>query len=165
MGLISRRFRFLQKLFPPGGAAPPQPGFFEESISPVHQVLNGTDRLGEYFNFNATGVNGATEVISGAAPDDKYWFVFGADMFHDDPTDREATIFMDASLGGGSTVAVAQSGRALASNIRLALGRALILAPRTRFRFEVPAIGATEQVTGKFQYLELDLGEPAPPFP
>ena len=163
MGLISRRFRFLQNLFPPGGALPPQPGFFEESISPVHQVLNGTDRLGQFFTFTGIGAPGAPTETSGQAPGDKYWFVFACEGFHNDPIAREVTISLLPS--GGNTHAIAQSGRAQPTNVALGVGRAFIIPPRTSVRAAVDAIAAGQVVNLRLLYLELDLGEPAPPTP
>ena len=162
MGLISRRFRFLQNLFPPGGALPPQPGFFEESISPVHQVLNGTDRLGEYFTFISTGSAGTATVTSGGAPNNKYWFVFSGGLSHNDPTARDANLKVNV---GGVGDFVLGHVIALPTNLEFGLSRSIILPPRAALRANVPAIGGAQTVSLRFLYLELDLGEPAPPSP
>lgn len=161
MGLIARRFKFLQNIFPPGGALPPQPGFFEESISPVHQVLNGTDRLGEYFNFSLQGAAGVTSVVSGGASNDKYWFVWACHAEHDDPIARDIEIQI---LNIGVNFFGIANGTAIPTGIGLAVPRAFVLAPRNGVQATVPLLAAAQKITLNFQYLELDLGEPPPPF-
>ena len=162
MGLISRRFKFLENLFPPGGALPPQPAFFEESISPVHQVLNGTDRLGEYFNFSLVGGAGVTIISSGGAPDDKYWYVWACSAEHNDPIARDLDIRV---LNVAVTSIGIAHGTAQPTSIMLTVPRAFILAPRNGIRVTCPLLAAAQVLRMDFQYLELDLGEPAPPIP
>jgi len=163
MGLISRRFKFLENLFPPGGAFPPQPGFFEESVSPVHQILNGTDRLDQWFTFSGGGAAGNPAVNSGASPGDKYWFCFSCDTFHNDPIARD--LWIELVPTGANGTAIAHSERAVPTSVHLSVGRAFIIPPRTALRGQAIAIAGGQVMTLRFQYLELDLGEPAPPSP
>lgn len=163
MGLISRRFRFLQNLFPPGGALPPQPGFFEESISPVHQVLNGTDRLAEWFAFNAFAAAGVLNLSSGAAPEDKYWYVFACQGSHDDPVARNVWVNLVDDAGNVHTLAAGP--RAQPTDVPVAVPRSFIIPPRCHMRLLVDALAGANFIHLSFLYLELDLGEPAPPSP
>ena len=164
MGLISRRFKFLENLFPPGGALPPQPGFFEESVSPVHQILNGTDRLGEWIQFSASSAAGVSVIIAGAPDDNKYFFLFACGCSHNDPVAREMNIFMRNQSGIGAQ-AIATTSRAVPTNARISVPRAFIVPPRIQVSAEVDAIAAGQQIKLDFIYMELDLGEPAPPCP
>lgn len=159
MPLIARRMRWLQLLFPPAEAAPPNPGSLSDDISLVHEVLPGTERLAEYQEVNVSGAAGVNLVVAPTVPDDKYWWVFAASMFHNDTvTTREAEI----QLLGAASVTVAQAGRALPANIQLPAPRPFIVPSRVAVRATVAAIGGAFVVTLRMFYMELDPGEMHP---
>jgi len=161
---FSRRFIWLKNLFPPATAINIQPGEFGEDVSPVHQVLNGTDRLGQFFEFTGNGAAAATVMDSGAAPANKYWFVFACSLDHNDPVARELRVSLRTT--GAGTHGLASSGAtANPTNQPITVPRAFIIPPRVAIRGESDAMAAGQFLRMRFLYLELDLGEPAPPSP
>lgn len=160
MSLFARRLRWLQNLFPPGGPPPPNINFLEESISPVHQVLNGTERLTEYFETETLGSLAATSVAMGAAPTDKYWYVFACSLHHDDPVARSLNIRLGEAISTGIA-----HGQAMLTNQPLEVSRAFIIPPRANIQGFADGMAAGQRLRARLFYLELDLGEPAPPSP
>ena len=158
MGLISRRFRFLQNLFPPGGALPPQPGFIEESISPVHQVLSGTERLDEEIANFVNGAAGVLVVNSTVVPVEKFWYVFSTSMSHDDPTARSGTISIQKSGVSPAIVDLPD----LLTNKRYPAPGPFVLPPGMSIRWELTALAGTKSIQGQWVYLELDIGDSTP---
>lgn len=162
MAKFSRRMGWLKNLFPPATAFNIQPGEFGEDIIPTHLVLNGTDRLGQFFTFSANGAAGITTVNSGAAPQDKYWFVFACHLSHNDPVARDCSLMFNQPAVNDFQLAAAT---ALPTSHPLPLGRSIIIPPRIALKAECPALAAAQILSLRFLYLELDLGEPAPPSP
>lgn len=163
MALISKRMRWLQVLYPPAEAAPPNPGFLSDDLSLVVQADPGTTRLQEFQEAIFLAGLGSIAATAPGPAIDKYWFVFGASVLHDDPTPRELFIGIrgltrDAWLA--STHAVPQT-----ANIPFTVPHAFILPPRCAIRAETDAIAAGSRLQLEFLYLECDIGEPAPPTP
>jgi len=158
-----RRFNWLTSLFPPAEAEPPQPGSVSGEIAFTHQVLNGTERLAEYIIFQANGALGATGVTGPAVPVGKYWFVIACSGEHNDPIARELSLFIRNPAG--VNLGLADGGRAVPTSRPVPVQRSFIMTPRVSIRIEVDAIAAGQVITIRFLYMELDLGEPAPPSP
>jgi hypothetical protein len=159
---IAKNFPELQKLFPPAGGRVPTVSEIAEELTPVHQVLNGTSRLDQFFEFSGSGAVGVLLHTSGGAPEDKYWFCFACSGIHNDAVARCLTIELIGDAFGHTLSAAA---RAQPQNVPLAVPRSFIIPPRCAVRLSTPALGAGNVITLRFLYLELDLGEPAPPSP
>jgi len=159
-----RRFNWLQNIFPPGGAEPPQPGTVSDEIAFVHQVLTGTERLEQIQTVSVDGAAAAISVLSVAVPDTKYHYLLACALFHDDPLSR----FLDLGIqhDGGNTISIASSGGGTFPNFRpVQAARSFILPPRAQVRGQANIMAAGQVLTLKLLFLELDLGEPTPPSP
>lgn len=161
MALISKRLRWLQVLYPPAEAAPPNPGFLSDDIVLTHAVMNGTDRLPEFQEQFAQSGLGSVQIISTVGPAiDKYHWVFGASVRHNDPVARELFLGVrglvrDAWLATSRGVAQSQ-------NIPLPSPRGFIIPPRCALIGQSDAIAAGQRVIIEWLFIELDLGEPHP---
>jgi len=160
-----RRFNFLQNIFPPGGAEPPQPGTVSDEIAFVHQVLTGTERLEEIQAISQDGAAGGVSLLAPKVPDTKYHFVLASSLTHDDSTAR--TLQIGIQHDGGNTAAIAGTtgGQTVSSAKPVFAFRSFILPPRAQVRGQASGMGGANFMTLKLLFLELDLGEPAPPSP
>lgn len=160
MSTISRRFRWLELLFPPGQATPPNPSFLTDEIYLVHPILSGTERLNEHLTITATGSSGGTTVTAGTPPADKYWYVFACSCFHTDPVAHQLRIDLLTSIGA----ALHASDRDVPQNANLAVPRPFIVPPRVSIRAVAAAMAGGTSLTLRLIHLELDFGEPPPPW-
>lgn len=164
MPLISKRMRWLQVLYPPAEAAPPNPGFLSDDLVAVVQADPGTTRLQEFQESITLGGLGSTAVTAVGPSIDKYWFVFGASIVHDDPTNRPMFLGIrglvrDAWIVNNLGTINQQT------NVPLSAPRAFILPPRCAVRGESIGMGGAQRLTLEFLFLECDIGEPPPPSP
>lgn len=163
MGIISRRFRWIEKLFPPAAAGPINPSVLSNDISLIHPILNGTEDLGQLQGFVGVAAAAATLFDSAVVPDEKYWFVLACGVTQDDPIARELIIHMIDQAGNSQPLAA--SDRAIPTNHWLSVPRAFILAPTFKLQVLADAMAAGQRMRFRFAYKELDLGAPAPPSP
>lgn len=161
MGEFQKLLPWLRVLFPPSKATGFNPFEVSEDVSLTHLVFNGSDRLQEFFTFAGSAAAGVATITAGAAPADKFWFVFAASCFHNDPIARD--MWLSLVPVGLNPSELAVSTRAVPTNVPLATPRPFIVPPRTQVRGSVVAIAAAQIISLRFQYLELDLGEPPPP--
>lgn len=159
MGVIARRFRWLEILFPPAQADPPNPSVVSADISLVHQVLSGTERFDEAAIATFTSPAGVAFIDSVPVPAGKYHYVFACSAFHNDPVAREVGIFINLV----NDFAIASSGRAVPINRPITVPRAFTMPPRSKLRANVDAIAAGQSVSLRVLSLELAIGEPVPP--
>ncbi len=106
---------------------------------------------------NLVGAAGATQVLSAIVPVDRYWYVFGAGISHNDPIARDTWI----ELQLGDSVSL-QTILALPTNTRFGIRGSVIVPPRWRLAGRVVAIAAANVVTLTFGFLELNLQDSAP---
>jgi len=161
MSIISRRMRWLELLFPPGQAAPPNPSEVSDDIVLVHQVLTGTERLTQFQEFNVTGGAGSNTATGPAVPADKWWYVFAAGVFHNDPLPVEMALHMRSDITALEVCVIAAE-RAVPTFARLGAPRPIILPPRCNLFGRTIGIAGAQQVTVRGIFIEMDLGEPAP---
>ena len=158
MGLISRRFRWLQLLFPPAEAKPINPSFVSDDVVLVHQLLSGTEEVNRLdFQF-ANGAAGVTLVNSPQVPEGKFWYVPYASFSHDDTTARTG-IFSVQSSGIFPGFAIDSS---MAQNIPLVAPRPLLLRSGTSLRAQLITLLGTKRIQLSWAFLELDVGAPMP---
>ncbi len=160
MGVISRRFRWIEQLFPPAASGPRNPSVISNDISLVHPILNGTESLDEVKGFVGVAAAAATLFDSSIVPDGKYWFVLACGLTHDDPVARELIIHLIDKPGNSQ--ALAASSRAIPKNHWLAVPRAFIMPPTFKLQAIADAMAAGQRMRFRFSYKELNIGAPHP---
>lgn len=161
MGIISRRFRWLQQLFPPAEARPINPSVVSDDIALTHEVLPGTELLSEIiFNF-VNGAAGVLVVNTTVVPEGKFWYVPYAHIEHDDPTFRRGEIDVQKSGVFVSITTILETER-IRTNSPYAVLRPFIMPATTSIRGELDGLLGTARLQLVWAYLELDIGAPIP---
>ena len=158
MALVSRRLRWLEVLFPPAEANPPNPNQVSNDIVFTHSVLTGTERMTEVQDLFYTAGAGAVAINSAQVPDNKYWYVMGASMTHNDATPREG--YMAYQING--IVTSISHHAVINQNVFVPVGRSFILPARHYLRYQLMALAGGSVLQGHITFLEMDIGEPVP---
>jgi len=162
MGIISRRFKWLEVLFPPAEAQPINPSTVSNDIALTHELLPGTERLDEV---NYEFVNGAAGVLvinSSSPPAGKFYYCIACSLEHDDGATARVLMILIQRPTGSNWAGLMHEGLASAER-PFPVGRPFILPPRHTVRWETTAILGTKRIQGHLLFLELNIGEPIPP--
>ncbi len=161
MGVIARRFRWLEKLFPPAQADPPNPSFLSGDIVLVHLILQGSEDLARIQQTRIQGAVGVKKIVApDTVPADRYWWVFAASMLHTDPTARGMMIYH--GYPGPINVGVLGVGAAV-DQVQFAVPRAFLIGPGGALTFETPLLDAGAFIRGEWTHIEMEFGHPGPP--
>lgn len=159
MAIISRRFRWLEILFPPAEANPPNPNVVSGDIVFTHDVLSGTESLDEANSQFVNGAAGVLVVNSSSPAAGRFFYVIACALNHDDTgNNRQAFI----SIQDGGTFAGILTSFSLGPERQFAVGRAFILPAGMTVRWQIEAISGTKRLQGSMIFLDLPLGAPTP---
>lgn len=160
MGLIARRFGWLNFIFPPAAPNPINPSFVDDGIALVHQVLSGTERLDEIVTVATTGAAGIRIVSSPAVPAKKFRYVFACHMTHNDGSLRNSIISIN-SFPVVAPVAISALAQVPQNDVFPAL-RPFLVGPGQSIRYETTLIGGANVIVGHEMFVEYEIGEPFP---
>ena len=148
----------LTELFGAADARSLQPTEISPEIIPVHR-LHAFRLLRQIAVRNLLGAAGVPNVDSAAVPADRYWYLLGAGMEHNDAAARDSWIQLKDP--GGVVIALGTL-LALPTSTRFGIRGPLIVPPKWAISAEVITIAAGATVRLRVALLELNLQDAAP---
>lgn len=147
--------RRLQTIFFPAEPKPVMPSEVSDEIVLTHPAIPPMVgfKEGQFFFRQVAAAAGATEVLGGLVPTDRYWWVQLAAVFHNDGVARFLVLKMRDTVP--NEVRIVDPRESVGGGLHLTLDRPFLLPNDTQLVGSVDALGGANILTINFFFYEL----------